>query len=76
MPIDLNDRVVSIAEAADLLGISIFTLRRRARAGAIAILKLSPRRIGVRLSEVQRYMDATVEKASPPTAWTAAAQPA
>jgi excisionase family DNA binding protein len=53
-----QDRVVSIVEAAERLGISKYTLRRRARAGAIKILRLSSRRIGVRLSELDRFMTA------------------
>jgi hypothetical protein len=57
-----EDRVVSITEAAGRLNISTWTLRRCARAGAIVILKLSPRRIGVRLSELDRFMAAAEGK--------------
>jgi excisionase family DNA binding protein len=57
-----QDQVVSITEAAKILNISRFTLRRRARAGAIAVLQLSPRRIGIRLSELSRFMAAAEQR--------------
>ena len=52
------DRVLSVYQAAEVMGVSASTLKRRARAGDIKILKLSPRRVGVKMSEVQRFLDA------------------
>ena len=40
-------RIISLSEASVLTGLSVDTLRRRYR-----VLKLSPRRIGMRLSDV------------------------
>ena len=52
------DQVLSLDQAAALSGVSASTLKRRARAGDIKILKLSPRRVGVRISELSRWLDA------------------
>lgn len=52
-----DDRVISIHEAAILTGLSVSNLKRCQQRGEIKILKLSPRRIGVRLSELQRFLD-------------------
>jgi hypothetical protein len=52
-----DDRVLSIHEAAEATGLSIFTLKRLGKRGDIKILKLSARRLGIRLSELQRYLD-------------------
>lgn len=53
----LGDKVVSINEAASMSGVSASTLKRRARAGDLKLLKLSPRRIGIRLSELHRWLE-------------------
>ena len=72
-----NDRVMSVPEAAALIGISPWTLERLAKAGKIKILKLSPRRKGIRLSEIDRYLEASetgpvlTATASAPSARTA-----
>jgi hypothetical protein len=42
-----SQRIISLSEASVLTGLSIDTLRRRYR-----VLKLSPRRVGMRLSDV------------------------
>ena len=55
------DRVVLIEEAGAILGISRWTLLRQSEAGKIKILKLSPRRLGVRMSEINRYLDENVK---------------
>ena len=57
-----HDRVALLSEAAKILGISKWTLKRQADAGKIAILKLSPRRLGVRMSEIERYLKDSVKK--------------
>ena len=48
----LPDRIASLREAAAIRGVSIDTLRRMGARGEIEILQLSPRRRGVRLSNV------------------------
>jgi hypothetical protein len=49
MPIELfQDRVLSLPEAAKLMGVSVDTLRRR---HSEKILQLSPRRRGMRLRD-------------------------
>ena len=55
------DRVVLIEEAGAILGISRWTLLRQGEAGKIKILKLSPRRLGIRMSEITRYLDENVK---------------
>ena len=55
------DRVVLIEEAGAILGISRWTLLRQSVAGKIKILKLSPRRLGIRMSEINRYLDENVK---------------
>jgi predicted site-specific integrase-resolvase len=45
--LDGLDRVRSLKETAELLGLSIATLRRRIAAGAIKVVHLSPRRVGI-----------------------------
>ena len=51
------DKVLSFDEAAAMSGLSASPLKRRARAGDLKILKLSPRRIGIRLSDFHRWLD-------------------
>lgn len=53
-----GDKVISVREAAEIIGVSPATLKRRAQAGDLAILKLSVRRRGIRRREVARYLDA------------------
>jgi hypothetical protein len=61
-----GDRVRSLAETAALLNISIATLRRLIAAGTgPKVIRLSPRRIGIRDRDREAYLDA---KASKPTA--------
>jgi predicted DNA-binding transcriptional regulator AlpA len=52
------DKVISMHEAAAMSGVSASTLKRRARAGELKVLKLSPRRVGIRLSDFHRWLDA------------------
>jgi excisionase family DNA binding protein len=52
------NRVISTAEAAELLGVSEDTFRRMAaRKEAPAIIKLSARRVGVRLRDLSAWLD-------------------
>jgi len=53
-----DDRVLTIYEVAERTGCSVATLRRCAKRGELRLLRLSPRRIGVRLSELRRWLDA------------------
>jgi predicted DNA-binding transcriptional regulator AlpA len=57
------DRVVSEADAAKILGYSKDTLRREFAAGrAPPRVRLSGRRIGYRLSQIYRFLEAHTEK--------------
>jgi predicted site-specific integrase-resolvase len=57
------DRVAMLDEAAKILGISKWTIKRQGNAGKIAILKLSPRRLGIRMSEIERYLSSSIKGA-------------
>jgi hypothetical protein len=52
-----GDRVVSIHEAAIISGVSTSTLKRQAKAKKLKILHLSPRRLGIRLSDLRYWLD-------------------
>lgn len=52
------DQVYTINEAATMIGVSPETLRRRIKEGKIKMLRMSPARVGIRSSEVQRFLDA------------------
>ena len=51
------DKVVSLPEAAHLAGVSPDTLRRCNKRQELKIIKLSPRRVGVRLSDLKAFID-------------------
>jgi hypothetical protein len=53
-----EDKVVSLPEAAHLAGVSPDTLRRCHKRHELTIIKLSPRRVGVRLSDLRAFIDA------------------
>lgn len=55
---EIRDKVISVRDAAEISGVSMATLKRRAKAGDLNILKLSVRRRGIRLSELQRWLEA------------------
>jgi hypothetical protein len=52
-----HDKVVTINEAAVISGVSASTLKRQAKAEKLRILRLSPRRIGIRLSDLRCWLD-------------------
>ncbi len=52
-----DDRVISLDEAAVMAGVSPSTLKRLGRAGKLRILRLSPRRRGIRLSDLRAWLD-------------------
>ena len=53
-----TDRIVSLPEAAHLAGVSPDTLRRCHKRQELKIIRVSPRRIGVRLSDLKAFLDA------------------
>jgi predicted DNA-binding transcriptional regulator AlpA len=50
--------VISLPEAAHIAGVSPDTLRRCHKRQELKIIKLSPRRVGVRLSDLRAFIDA------------------
>jgi hypothetical protein len=52
-----HDKVVSLPEAAHLAGVSPDTLRRCHKRNELTIIKMSPRRVGVRLSDLKAFID-------------------
>jgi hypothetical protein len=52
------DKIVSLPEAAHLAGVSPDTLRRCHKRQELKIIKLSPRRVGIRLSDLRAFLDA------------------
>jgi excisionase family DNA binding protein len=60
------DPVLGQREVARVMGVSVDTVRRRCAAGDLTVIRLSPRRVGVRASEVERYLRAR-EGLSPAT---------
>jgi hypothetical protein len=53
----VDDRVISVHEAAVRSDLSVSTLKRCNKRGELKILKLSPRRIGVRLSDLNAFLN-------------------
>jgi excisionase family DNA binding protein len=51
-----GDRVITINEVSLRTGCSVSTLKRCAKRGELRILRLSPRRIGIRLSDFQAFL--------------------
>ena len=51
------DRIVPLPEASTITGLSIDTLKRCVVRNELKIIKLSPRRVGIRLSDLQRFVD-------------------
>jgi predicted DNA-binding transcriptional regulator AlpA len=51
------DCIISLPQAARIAGVSPWTLKRRASEGELTILRISTRRIGIRMSEISRWMD-------------------
>ena len=52
-----DDRVISVHEASVRANLSVATLKRCNQRGELKIIKLSPRRRGVRLSDLQTFLD-------------------
>jgi hypothetical protein len=53
----VSDRIISLAQAGHITGLSVDTLRRCSRRKELRILKLSPRRCGIRLSELWAFIE-------------------
>jgi hypothetical protein len=53
-----HDRVVPLSEAVTISGVSADTLRRCNRRGELKIIRLSPRRVGIRLSDLWAFIEA------------------
>ena len=51
------DRLLSPAETAQILGVSVNTLKRMRTRGEIEFLQISPRRVGARLSKVMELIE-------------------
>jgi excisionase family DNA binding protein len=52
------DRVITLDEAAAIAGVSSWTLKRENKRGALRFVRPSPRRVGIRRSELERWLDA------------------
>ena len=52
----VDDPISSLRNVAGRWGVSLDTVRRRVAAGELKVIRLSPRRIGVRASEEERYL--------------------
>jgi hypothetical protein len=51
-----DDPIRSLRDLANRWGVSLDTVRRRVAAGELTVVRLSPRRVGVRASEEERYL--------------------
>ena len=61
MQLIANDKVVSVREAAEIVGVSLSTLKRQMKVGDLKIVRLSPRRIGIRLSVLHRWISSRTD---------------
>jgi predicted DNA-binding transcriptional regulator AlpA len=50
------DRIVSLAEAAQIAGIGFRTLMRVRDRGELRVVRLTERRVGVRMSDLQAWI--------------------
>jgi hypothetical protein len=57
----LVDRVVPLHEASVITGLSVDTLKRCGKREEIKIIRLSPRRIDIRLSDLWAFIDARAD---------------
>ncbi len=51
------DRILSLEEAAQIAGLGFRTLLRLRERGEIRVLKLTERRVGIRMSDLQAWID-------------------
>jgi predicted DNA-binding transcriptional regulator AlpA len=52
-----EDRIVSLDEASEITGLSKDTIRRCHEREELEIIRLSPRRVGIRLSKLWAFID-------------------
>jgi hypothetical protein len=52
----VDDPIRSLRDVADRWGVSLDTVRRIVAAHELKVIRISPRRIGVRASEEERYL--------------------
>jgi hypothetical protein len=52
-----DDRIVPLPEASAITGVSVDTLKRLHKRKELEIIRLSPRRIGIRLSALWAFID-------------------
>jgi hypothetical protein len=57
---DAIDPMILIQEAAHIAGVHRETLKNEARRGNLKLFRISQRKIGVRQSELNRYLSATI----------------
>lgn len=57
LELQLADRVLNLQEAAALTGLSPDTLKRCHKRKEITLVRLSPRRVGVRLRDLRTFID-------------------
>lgn len=62
------DRIISLSESAERLGVSISNIQRMRARGEIKVLQISPRRVGVRVSELVRVQNSLKEASINPHA--------
>jgi len=55
---NLLDRVVPLPEASAITGLSVDTLKRCHKREELEIIRLSPRRVGIRLSALWAFIEA------------------
>jgi|GEM_PF-4306723 len=53
-----DDRIITLLEAAHRTTCSVATLRREAQRGHLRLTRLSARRVGIRLSDLDRWLAA------------------
>jgi hypothetical protein len=62
-PEEVRNRVASLGEAAAIAGISLATLKRLLRRGfGPTVLQLSPGRVGIRIDDLNRWLDSRARK--------------
>jgi predicted site-specific integrase-resolvase len=61
----VNDPIINEPDGAKYLGVSLATIRRLRRAGKIAYVQISDKRLGYRRSTLNRLLD---DRTVPPTA--------
>jgi len=53
----MNDRLLTFTEAAELMRVSLRTIRRIVDSGSLAVIRLGERTLRIRSSEIERYLE-------------------